>query len=851
MQGRTFDKEQIDALQFNRGSAVVLAAPGCGKTELLGYRIYMAHDTYKIPFSDMLCLTFTNRASREMKDRVRSLAGVAADKVLSELFVGNIHRFCIRFLFENRIIPVNTSIIDDVDQSEIMVELANGKIQKVWQVNSALKYSYALLAHKYGLPEEIISMYTQDSRDKQFEMFSEKYNEYKKEELVIDFEDILILTYKALCEENYQEKYEYSSYDWIEIDEVQDLNPLQFAIIEKLKSKNVDSTIVYFGDQRQAIFSFIGAKKYAIQELMNSSDKTIYLSNNYRSPQYLLNLLNDYAINELDIDNDKLPRTINTNNLDDALISVKCATNEEQYQLLSIFTRILFEGENEFTGILVRTNDDVDNISTELNRYHIPHIKLTKRDMFKAIPFKTIYSHFCVVASETRYSDWIQILFRTHCVEKMDYARRCVKKMKELCLTPHDLMIYDNSSYFIEFEKSYSNKDIVVFDTETTGTNIFDDDIIQIAAIKIRNGQIIQNSKFDIIIETDKTIPPILGGGIVNPMIEEYKNRVHLSAQEGFKRFIEYVGNDEVLGHNISFDVNILINNIKRRTNGLQFTLRQAWDTLKLSHLINPYLRSHTLKDLLETYSIVGENTHNAMDDIMATVNLANYFYPMIQRKIELQKSFIQNDVIQKIRHKLITNYLPIYNQTKEKIFSPLTDEEHTFIYEFQQVYDALSSKKFISEIPLFLYMKDLFKKVVINPQTDKYFNQQLLNHLYEYRTFNEADLFQNKIIDEKVFVMTIHKAKGLEFDNVLLYNITDGVYPNDKFDDTNDKIIESKKVLYVAMSRAKKRLYYTYVNPKSRFLSKDYITKHFNEWSQQKKDRLIHDITKVIESNT
>ena len=83
---------------------------------------------------------------------------------------------------------------------------------------------------------------------------------------------------------------------------------------------------------------------------------------------------------------------------------------------------------------------------------------------------------------------------------------------------------------------------------------------------------------------------------------------------------------------------------------------------------------------MLETYSIAGENTHNATDDIKATINLANYFYPIIQSKTELQKGFIRNNVIQTIKHKLITNYLPIYNHTKEKIFSPLTDEEHTFI---------------------------------------------------------------------------------------------------------------------------------------------------------------------------
>ena len=840
---KVYDPKQVEALQFKNGSAIVLAAPGCGKTELLGMRIFVANSSYKIPFSEMLCLTFTNRASREMKDRVCSQAKGAADKVLSELFVGNIHRFCIRFLFENHIIPSNTSIIDDTDQEEILGDLSGGVLGRAWQINLTLKCAYFQTAQSEEFPEDICSMYRVKEKDESnFSPYAQVYNLYKKEEQVIDFEDILLLTYKALSEEDYQQKYKYSSYDWIEIDEVQDLNPLQFAIVEKLRSNKPASTIVYFGDERQAIFSFIGAKKNSIAELIKKCDKSIFLSNNYRCPQYLLDFLNDYAINELGIDNDCLPETNNKTHLDDSLISVKCENNSEQYRMLSIFTRVLFEGENENTAILVRTNDDVEHVSAALKAYNTSHMKLSKKDMFKAIPFKTIYSHFAVVASETRYTDWTQLLYRTRSIDTLGYARRCVKKMKELYLTPHDLMMYDNSSYFIEFAKSYSNNEIVVFDTETTGINIFEDDIIQIAAIKMKNGLIVPHSAFEVIIETDKKIPQYLGAGIINPMLEIYNNSTRLSAQKAFELFLNYVGDCEVLGHNVEFDVNILVNNLNRRAYGLSFQPKYKWDTLKMSRLINPSLRSHSLENLLETYSLEGENTHNAIDDILATVNLANCFYPIITNVIEQQKDFIAHEVTQKIRTKLIKNYLPIYTQTKQKIYSPIIDEEHTFTYEFQRVYECFLEKKYIEEITLFSYMKQLFDKVVINHNVDKYFNQQLLNHLYDYRTFNEADLFQNKIIDENVFVMTIHKAKGLEFDNVLLYNISDGVYPNDRFDDTSEKVLESKKVLYVAMSRAKKRLYYTYLYKKSRFLTKNCILEHFDEWSKEKKDRLLHD---------
>lgn len=152
--------------------------------------------------------------------------------------------------------------------------------------------------------------------------------------------------------------------------------------------------------------------------------------------------------------------------------------------------------------------------------------------------------------------------------------------MRDIGLTPLDLMYYENSSYYIEFCNSYNNKEIVLFDTETTGLDVFNDDIIQIAAMKMRNGTIVPGSELDIIIKMDgtKKIPPTLHNGFINPMVEEYKkrstgeqneNQYFMEPEDAFEFFINYVGDAELLGHNVNYDVHILENNIKRRTKNL------------------------------------------------------------------------------------------------------------------------------------------------------------------------------------------------------------------------------------------------------------------------------------------
>ena len=135
------DEKQQAVIDFNNGYAVVLAAPGCGKTESLSQRILKAHQVYGVPYSDMLCVTFTNRASRDMKDKVKEVVG----DVMGELFVGNLHRFCINFLYDNNIVPIDTGILDDTDQNDVLAEMLNTTEPKSWDVKGILDYSCKLV----------------------------------------------------------------------------------------------------------------------------------------------------------------------------------------------------------------------------------------------------------------------------------------------------------------------------------------------------------------------------------------------------------------------------------------------------------------------------------------------------------------------------------------------------------------------------------------------------------------------------------------------------------------------------------------------------------------------------------
>lgn len=855
MASKRFDEKQAEVIRFNNGHALVLGAPGCGKTDILSYRVLTSHRDYHVDYKDMLCLTFTNRASREMKERIKATVG----DVMGDLFVGNLHRFCIRFIYENNLVPIDYAIADDTEQEEILCELTKRQHFPWWEMAKVIRE--AALFKWRSIVRRLLNNLGCFPPNSDISDLTKEYIKYKEENRLIDFDDILLITYEALLEEGYQQKYQYASYKWIQVDEVQDLTPLQLEIIERLVAKDYES-VVYLGDERQAIYSFIGAKLDSIKEIKEKVGKNFFvLSNNYRSPMYLLDLLNNYAIYRLKVDASLLPKTTNMQHIDDALLLINCDSREDQHNVIATLGRNLylnsqeeFEKTNdesclESIGILVRTNEDAERVSEKLNDHKIAHIKLSRKDVFKMVDFKTLYSHFCVVVNDTRFAEWARILYQTKALDTLAASKKCIKRMREIGLTPLDLMCYDESSYFIEFCKSYEDREIVLFDTETTGLDIFNDDIIQIAAMKMKNGVIVPSSELDIIIklESDKTIPPTLRDGYVNPMVEEYQrrstgaqkeNQYFMEAEEAFEFFVNYIGDAELLAHNANYDIHILQNNIARRAEKVTFKTPIYWDTLKISRLIDPNQRTHSLESLISTYGLEGVNSHNALDDIRATKSLTDYCYKKASELIRDQVDFITDKESKLIRKRLTNRYWPLYQHTMSKMYSSDINEENTFDYEFNFIYNRMVEQRIIKEINYFSYIRSLFAKAVIDPDADLYFNQQLVNHLYEFRTFNEGDFFHNGVINERMFIMTIHKSKGLEFDNVILYDISSGGMPSTYFRNTD----EDARVLYVAMSRAKKRLYITYENRISYFLEKDKeVMEHFEEMNPEKKARLLN----------
>lgn len=123
----TLDESQRTVVLAQDGHHLVLAPPGCGKTHILASRVRWAH-SHGVGFEDMLCLTFTNRAARGMINRIGE---VMDGEDLGPLHVGNVHHFCSRFLFEQQVVPADSSIVSDEETISILADYTHDDEERV------------------------------------------------------------------------------------------------------------------------------------------------------------------------------------------------------------------------------------------------------------------------------------------------------------------------------------------------------------------------------------------------------------------------------------------------------------------------------------------------------------------------------------------------------------------------------------------------------------------------------------------------------------------------------------------------------------------------------------------------
>lgn len=797
--------EQLVVKSLKEGQHLVLAPPGTGKTKLLADRVIHGLSNGLNP-AKMLCLTFTNRAAKEMKRRVEEVAPN------NKCFIGNIHRFGVRFLFRNNLISQATTLLDEEDSNLLLQEAKsisnfhNDKIKDhdLLQANCFIKQ----LANNF--PYQVILR--PETNYYQYEDVAQVCGEYEKlkeEYNYFDFDDILFYTYRSLNRNH--KPYLLTEYEWVQVDEAQDLNPLQWGIIKLLCSENAHK--VYFGDFDQAIYSFMGARIASLREFANKYTLH-YLNKNFRSPSYLLDIYIEYSRAHFPM----IPTNIPKSNLilstpAGALQLIKVILRGEWryrfkdeigYIARAVLPPLIDEPQNR-TAFLVRWNKQADEISKELSDHQIDYFKISGYDLFRRKLIKDIMAFLACIENSREKNSWIRIFYIFGKVPTLRESRKIINYFFKSGVLPEDVLFINSGELIIEsFIKDFANRRIVVFDTETTGLDKNNDDIIQIAAIEIIKGVI--GREFVVYLKTERSLA--LSQSIHNISKEELELKGK-DREEGLTEFLKFINNDILIAHNANYDLSILKSNLL--SSGVDYSpilFDRTYDTIDLCRRAFPLLNSYKLRDLIEVLGIEGINSHNAIDDVRATVRLIEKIIPVMEEKLIVATELLLEHTA--IINNLRNNFAPIYLEMQRKRntllnFTTLINDFLT--YAFDRVdYEPDPIERY--------HLLKLTRHMDYYCET-KELKNLLKNHLPDYKLYKESDLI---IGNEKIIISTIHKAKGLEFETVIIPFCSPGNFPS-FMDKTEEDRLESARTLYVALTRAKKKLIITFTNRESEFL--------------------------------
>ena len=298
------NKEQHEAVNTTTGALLIMAGAGSGKTRVLTSRIVHLIQNGIKPHN-ILAVTFTNKAAKEMKERI---AGMLTENTVKYMRIGTFHSICGRILRENienytfqsgKNLDKNFTIYDDTDTNSV-IKQAVKKLnldEKLYQP----KVIKAIISNAKNKMQDAytFSTFARDFKSKKTASVFEEYENILTNNNAIDFDDMLLLTVKLLEQNPNVRKSYYDRFQHILVDEYQDTNLAQYKLIKMLYTNGQtdippERSLCVVGDVDQSIYSWRGADYTIIMNFRNDfkNAKLIKLEQNYRSTANILNAAN-------------------------------------------------------------------------------------------------------------------------------------------------------------------------------------------------------------------------------------------------------------------------------------------------------------------------------------------------------------------------------------------------------------------------------------------------------------------------------------------------------------------------------------------------------------------------------
>ena len=388
------NKEQLEAVKTTEGPLLVLAGAGSGKTKVLTTRVAYLIDELGITPESILAITFTNKAAKEMKDRIFKMLGTIAYQIQISTF----HSFGLTILkehYEKLGYDKNFTILDSDDSSTVVKKILKDMDK------DPKKYSYKAIRNKISsaknelMEPEDLEKFSTNEMDELVVNVYKKYKEKLKTNNSVDFDDLLMLPITLFRKYPEVLKFYQDRFKYILIDEYQDTNEAQYLLTKMISAKYKNICVV--GDNDQSIYSFRGSnyKNILNFEKDYNNAKVIMLERNYRSTKQILDVAN-CIIKKNTLRKDK---NLWTDNETGEKVKYHRAENEkdEAFYVKCQIEELKKTEKLSEIAVLYRTNAQSRNMEEALLKENIPYKVIGSMYFYKRKEIKDLLSYLNVI----------------------------------------------------------------------------------------------------------------------------------------------------------------------------------------------------------------------------------------------------------------------------------------------------------------------------------------------------------------------------------------------------------------------------------------------------------------------
>jgi DNA helicase II / ATP-dependent DNA helicase PcrA len=782
------DDPQQRIINHLDGALLVLAPVGSGKTWALTERIAAAieagHDPRRI-----LCLTFTNRAAEEIRSRLRARF---PDRELPAT-VSTFHALCATILrAEARLvgIPTHFAVCDDVDARDLLAEISGLQARDarnlyfdLGRIKSALEY------RQLGWPLDYPSIYAelQGARHAAVRYQDDLWGQH-----LLDFSDLVLCTNSILARIPDVRKRWAERYDLIMVDEIQDTHKSEYRVVYVLARET--GNLALFGDEDQTIYEWRGSSPGAIIDRFKEDFgpvTEIQLHENRRATRQLVTVSEGFA--SATFRKDRMPTQRQTN-VADGPSPVWYFADDPEAEGEWIADQIeTLRQEPGFVyrhvGVLTANNYYGIKLSKVFATRLIPHVTVEELDFFQRREVKDALALLRLMCNPSETAAMHRVTERLIKGVARGTLMRIQKASEGVGLERVDMLKQETHAYGEPFGRlidEYRDGRIVVLDLETTGLH-YGAEIVEIAATRLVRGE--PAAEFHMLVRSAASVGESFD---THHLSDEHLARFGQAPEEALAAAFEFIGDDLVVGHNIGFDLRVLRNQGRRL--GLDAPTLSSVDTWLLTQRFLQEVKDRRLEKLAADLGLDHEPSHRAEEDVAATIDLLHYLMPLVEKGAEQRRRIIERDGEPFARWADDLDYWRTLAQTER----PALVASQVMIDSGLRAHYAKEPERLehLDELIGTFEQKD-------SEAEDTWTALERLVRMTALVRYVDQLTERN----DQVPLLTIHQAKGLEFDTVFIAGLYEDELP--RWSAVNEgRLAEEQRLFYVALTRARRRLY-------------------------------------------